>query len=451
MFPRVLRAVTAALLASCALAGTSPIADAQRDPSYKAFVGARIIDGTGRAAIAGGVLVVRGGRVVAVGPAARVKAPVEAERIDVAGRTIVPGFINTHGHVGETRGLSQNAANYTEDNVLRQLGLYARYGVTTVFSLGGDREAGFRLRDTQDAPGLARSRLFVAGTVLAPTTPEEARTMVRDLAAQKPDIVKIRVDDNLGTTPKMPAPVYQAVIDEAHKRGLRVAAHLYYLDDAKGLLKAGVDYIAHSIRDRMVDAETIALLKRRGVCVCPTLTREVSTFVYESTPAFFDDPFFVRDADPEVVRQLQEPARQEAMRTSKAAQQYKASLDVASRNLEKLVDAGVTIAFGTDTGPPARFQGYFEHMEADLMAKAGLTPAQILASATGDAARCMKVADRLGTLAAGRFADFIVLDGDPLEDVASLHKINSVWIAGNRIERKAATNDVGGDSTDFGK
>jgi imidazolonepropionase-like amidohydrolase len=183
----------------------------------------------------------------------------------------------------------------------------------------------------------------------------------------------------------------------------------------------------------------ISLLKRRDVCVCPTLTREVSTFTYETRPAFFDDPFFSREADPEVVRQLQEPQRQEAMRTSKSAQQYKVALEVASRNLKKLVDSGVKIAFGTDSGPPARFQGYFEHMEADLMAKAGLTPAQILASATADAARCMKVSDRVGSLATGRFADFVVLDGDPLEDIANLHKINSVWIAGNRIERRAST------------
>jgi imidazolonepropionase-like amidohydrolase len=232
----LLRAAAAASVAWLAVSASNT---AQRDPSFKAFVGARIIDGVTKSAIPDGVIVVRGGRIEAVGPAARVKPPVGAERINVSGRTIVPGLINAHGHVGETRGLTQNAANYSEDNVTRQLGLYARYGITTVFSLGGDREAGIKLRDAQEAPDLTRARLYVAGPVLAPNTPDEARTMVRDAAAMKVDIVKIRVDDNLGSTKKMPPEVYQAVIDEAHKHNLRVAAHLYYLEDAKGLLQGG--------------------------------------------------------------------------------------------------------------------------------------------------------------------------------------------------------------------
>ena len=207
----------------------------------------------------------------------------------------------------------------------------------------------------------------------------------------KVDIVKIRVDDNLGTTPKMAPEIYKAVIDEAHKKGLRVAVHLFYLDDAKAVLDAGADFIAHSVRDVPVDDAFIAMLKRRNVCYCPTLMREVSTFVYESTPSWFSDPLFLKHADMAAVDALKQPARQQAMATSKSAQRYKAGLEVANRNLKKLSDAGVTIAMGTDTGPPARFQGYFELMELEMMAKAGLTPRQVLASATRDAAKCMKL------------------------------------------------------------
>ncbi|PYR58273.1 MAG: amidohydrolase [Acidobacteria bacterium] len=403
----------------------------QPSSATKAFTGVRLIDGTARVPLDNATIVVRDGRVVAAG--ANVTIPAGAERVALAGKTVIPGLINAHGHVGDTAGLA--GGHYSAENVMRDLRLYAAYGVTTVFSLGGDQAAGFAARDSQATPALDRTRLFVAGPVLAPRSADEARKLVDDDAAMKVDIVKIRVDDNLGTTAKMTPEIYRAVIDEAHKKGLRVAVHLFYLADAKSVLDAGADFIAHSIRDADVDAETIAALKKRDVCVCPTLMREVSTFVYESTPPFFADPFFQKHADEQTVAALKEPARQEAMKKSPAAQRYKTALEVASRNLKKLSDAGVTIAMGTDTGPPARFQGYFEQMELELMAKAGLTPRQVLASATRDAARCMKIDATLGTLEAGKWADFVVLNADPLVDIKNTRSIDSVWIAGNRIER----------------
>jgi imidazolonepropionase-like amidohydrolase len=157
--------------------------------------------------------------------------------------------------------------------------------------------------------------------------------------------------------------------------------------------------------------------------------------VYESKPAFFSDPFFLREADDAVLQQLQEPKRMEAMRTSTSAQRYKTALEVASRNLKKLVDSGVKIAMGTDTGPPARFQGYFEHLELELMAKAGMSPSQILKAASGDAADCMQMAGKIGTLKPGAWADLIVLDQNPLDDVKNMRTIQSVWIAGNQVPR----------------
>jgi imidazolonepropionase-like amidohydrolase len=388
--------------------------------SVKLFTGLRLIDGTDAAPVGTGSIVVQNGRIVAAGPASRVTAPAGAERIDLGGRTVIPGLINAHGHVNDAE---------------RDLKTYAAYGVTTVFSLGGEQPPVFAARAAQNVPSLNRARVFLSGPVLTPNSPEQARTMVADVAAQNVDWVKIRVDDNLGTTAKMPPEVYRAVIDESHKRSLRVAVHLFYLSDAKSILDAGGDLLAHSVRDLDVDQAVVAAMKQKGVCLCPTLMREVSTFVYESTPPFFSDPQFLAHADKQQVTQLQEPARQEAMRKSTSAQRYKAALEVASRNVKRLSDAGIPIAMGTDTGPAGRFQGYFELMELELMAKAGLTPRQVLAAATRDAARCMKVDKDLGTIEAGKWADFVVLDADPLTDVANARKINAVYIAGNKVPR----------------
>jgi imidazolonepropionase-like amidohydrolase len=399
-----------------------------------AFVGARIVDGTGKPPIENGTLVVRDGRIVAAGPSSEVKAPRGAVVVNVAGKTLIPGLINAHGHVGETVGLRSGAQYYTPENVARQLALYARYGITTVFSLGGDRDVAFHLRDEQSTPSLKRSRILVAGTIVTGPTPEAARKQVDEVAAAKADIVKIRVDDNLGTTKKMTPEVYAAVIDEAHRKGMRVAVHIFYLEDAKGVLKLGADYIAHSVRDRDLDDETIALLKQRNVPLCPTLTREVSAFAYGGVPDFFADPFFLREPENrEVSEQLKDPAKQQAMRDSAAARGYRAALEVARRNLKKLSDAGVPIVMGTDTGPPARFQGYFEHLELEMMVQAGLTPMQALVAATGEAARLIKLSGKVGTLEPGAWADLLVLSKNPLDDIRNTKTVESVWIAGNKI------------------
>src|SRR5438034_1453472 len=285
--PRLLALSAAALAASLVTASTVPILRAQTSGAVKAFTGARVIDGTDRTPIENATLLVRGGRVAAVGPAGSVTVPAGAERVSLAGKTVIPGLINAHGHVGNTVGLEQG--HYSADNVQRDLRTYAAYGITTVFSLGDDQAAGFAARDSQRTPSLDRARLFVAGPVLAPKTVDEARKLVDEDAAMKVDIVKIRVDDNLGTTPKMAPEIYRAVIDEAHKKGLRVAVHLFYLDDAKSVLDAGADFIAHSVRDVAVDDAFAALLKRRDVDDCPQLMREGSQILYTATTRWLPD------------------------------------------------------------------------------------------------------------------------------------------------------------------
>ena len=423
----------AAVFVSCG--GAAPEPEIQTTPGVKAFVGARIVVGTEGAGsvIENGTLVVRDGRIESAGASDLVMAPPDAEEvIDVAGKTIIPGLINAHGHVNNVRGLEADPSFYTEDHVEGQLGLYARYGVTTVFSLGGDGPEGLAVRNRQ-GPDLNHARLYLAGPVIVADTPEEAAEHVNAAADTGVDIIKIRVDDNLGTSAKMTPEVYEAVITAAHERGLRVAAHLYYLDDAKALLEAGADLVAHSVRDVDVDDELISMLSENDVCYCPTLMREVSTYVYESRPEWFDEPFFLKEADPAVIEGLSAAAYQERIQDSSSAQTYKTQLEVAKTNLKRMSDADVGIAMGTDTGPTGRFQGYFEHGELELMVESGLTPLQTIVASTGEAARCMEVDDELGTLEAGKWADFVVLGANPLDDISNTSTIESVWIAGNEV------------------
>ena len=387
-----------------------------------ALVGARIWDGTGAEAISNGLMLVRDGRITYVGERGDVPVPAGATVVNVDGRTIIPGLINTHGHVGSVGGSGR-------ENLISQLRLYAEYGITTVNSLGGEGPEAVALRDEQSMTGLDRARIFVAGAVVTGNTVGAALEVVQRNADMGVDWMKLRVDDNLGRSQKMPPQIYSAVIDRSHELGLRLASHLFYLSDAKALMRAGTDFIAHSVRDMDVDQEFLGMLAASGICYTPTLTREVSTYVFESRPDFFDDPFFTSHFDQGEQEQFQ-TSRQAA---SARSQPYKEALRVALRNVKTIVDAGLPVVMGTDTGPAGRYQGYFEHMELDLMAEAGLTPEQVLRSTTGLAAECLRMDDEIGTLRPNRWADFIVLTENPLDDIRNARSIESVWIAGEPL------------------
>ena len=425
---RSLLPVVVVLLASLVRAQT------QSSVPARAFTGAHVIGIGGAPDIADAVIVVNDGKITSIGSRGSVRLTDGTQTTNLSGKFVVPGFISAHAHISDVNGLQPRA--YTEANTLRQLGVFARYGITSVWSLGGEDKPAYDARAAQSSPTLDRARIFLADRVISGATPADALKILAEVAARKPDVIKIRVDDNLGTIQKMKPEVYRAVIADAHKRGLRVAAHVFYLDDAKDLLKAGADAIVHSVRDKDVDDEFIGLMKSRQAGYVPTLTREISTFVYESTPLFFSDPFFLKEADPAVVASLKAPAKQAEYKASASAQRYKVALEVAQRNLKRIVDAGIVVGMGTDTGPsPERFEGYFEHLEMEMMVQAGMTPAQVLKAATSDAARVMGV-DSIGTLKAGSWADMVVVDQDPRTDITSTRRIHSVWISGNRVPRQ---------------
>jgi imidazolonepropionase-like amidohydrolase len=401
------------------------------DSSYTAFIGATIIDGTGSEPIHDGVLLIQNGRITKVGSRQEVEIPDGATIRDIEGKFVVPGIINGHGHVGNTKGIE--GGHYSTENIIDNLSIYARYGVTTVVSLGDDGPEAVPLRAVKDTSNAPRARLFIAGKVITGKTPEEAVAVIDSNDSMGVDFMKIRVDDNLGASTKMTEDVYRAVITYSHQKGYKIATHMYYLDDARKLLDAGTDLLAHSVRDLPVDDAFIRLLKEKKVGYCPTLTRELSTFVYGDTAGFFTDSFFIREYDSVTILPLKDPSRQKQISSSASAQTYKKQLPTALANLKKISDAGIPIIFGTDSGVPTRFMGYFEHIELSMMAEAGLTPMQIIVSASKSPAEYLGLKD-LGTLSAGHWADFLVLNDDPLDDIKNMRTIAEVYVGGNLVE-----------------
>jgi imidazolonepropionase-like amidohydrolase len=403
----------------------------QSTSSIIALTGATIIDGSGGPPLSDGVLLIDKQKIVAVGSKEAVEIPEGATIIDASGKTIVPGIINAHGHVGDTQGIE--GGHYSRENVIDNLAIYARYGVTTVVSLGGNNAEAAPVRAVNDTAVVGHARLFMAGEVITGTNPQEALPVIDRNHEMGVDFMKIRVDDNLGTSEKMSEEVYRAVIKHAHELGYRIATHMYYLDDAKKLLVAGTDMLAHSVRDVPVDEAFIEQLKASGIGYCPTLTREISTFVYEDTAAFFSDPFFLREYSAELIQPLLSPERQAQVKDNKNGQTYKEHLPIAMANLKTLSDRGIPILFGTDSGIPTRFMGYFEHLEMEMMAEAGLTPMQIIVAASRDAAKYMGLKD-LGTMTAGNYADFLILNANPLENIRNMREIEGVFVGGVEVE-----------------
>lgn len=394
-------------------------------------------------------MIVDNGRIRWVGAASALKAPGGAETIDLTGKFVMPGIINLHGHLGNVVDLTQDAKFFTRENVEKNLKTYASYGVTTVLSMGTDQDEIFKIRAEQRASGRpAMTRVFTAGrgfTVkggyggLAGVTyglegNSEIDKDIAELKKQKVDLVKIWVDDHLGTMKKMPLDMSKGIIDSAHRHGLRVAAHIFYLQDAQQLTDAGVNGLAHSVRDKLIDQKLIDSMKSHGTWqMAATLTREASMFVYGQTPPFADDPFFTRSVSAKVLSTLKDPAYQKKVASDKDFAEYPAFLENAKRNLKALVDAGVKYGFGTDSGPPGRFPGFFEQWEMELMVSAGLTPQQVIAAATKNAAEFLEAKD-LGTLEPKKWADLIVLNKNPLADIKNTRTIDAVYIAGRKVQ-----------------
>ena len=427
--------------------GTSTAADAQST----ALRGARVIDGRGGAPIDNATIVIRDGRIVAVGPSAGTPVPSGAEVVDYAGKTIIPGLISNHSHVGIFVGLKAAPENYNRDAILRQLKQLEAYGVTTVMALGLNGPLFYELRPELHAGRLPGADLFgadqgigVAGgqpsaavvpvgenQVSRPDTVEMARESIRQMAARKTDMVKIWLDSAGGLMPKLKPEVYSAVIDEAHKNGLRVAAHIYDIDDAKAVVRAGVDVIAHGVRDKPVDPEFIDMMKARSVWYISTIVLDYTNYVFAEQPSWMREPFFQRALHPAVRAQLDDADYRERMLGMPATAKNRAAVTTNKQNLKVVHDAGVRVGFGSDSGVGLRIPGVAEHLELALMVEAGLTPTHAITNATSNAAALLKLDDR-GVLASGKLADLVVLEGDPTADITNSRKIHAVWHRGKK-------------------
>ncbi len=335
---------------SLALAPISLNAAAKQPSSVTALTHVRVIDGNGGTPLEDATVVIKGNRIVAV-QSAGAPVPAGAQVQDLHGDTVMPGLINAHGHLALVANGENSATAYTAENVLAELRQYESYGVTTMLSLGVNRDLLYDLRKQQrqgkldgatvltadrgiGVPNAAPGLPSAPDQITRPATAEEARAIVDAMAKRHADIVKIWVDDVSGTKPAMSPEVYRAVIDEAHKHHLRVAAHVYYLADAKSLVNDGIDVLAHSVRDKAIDPELLAAIKRKGIWYIPTFTVDESFYIYAQQPGFMQLDFFKAATPSSLLTTLTSDAYSQKINADPKTAQHKADFAMDGKQSE---------------------------------------------------------------------------------------------------------------------
>ena len=420
-------------------------------PAATLFEGARLIIGDESAPIEGSAFVVEGSTITRVGRQGELAVPEGAARVDLTGKTVMPGIINAHGHLGYRKGASFSADNYTRDNIVDHLQRLAYHGVAAVMSMGAERPLGYALRDELRAMPLPNTALFLtAGQGLAmpaggPAPPlrdapygvsdeDEARQAVRELRARQVDhYVKIWVDDRGGTVQKLPPDIYAAAIDEAHKQNLLTITHTFELEDVKGIIRAGIDALAHPPwrSGKGVDAELIGLFRERPHLVVLLTLWSTRGEIFGRRPAWIEEPLLRETFSEQDIALLQNQAVGED-----APARWRSG--IVPKGVKALKAAGVRFGLGDDTGATngGQYFGFGSHIEMASMVEAGLTPAEAITAATRNSAEFLKLV-ALGTVAPGKSADFIVLDANPLDDINNTRRISAVYLRGLKVDRDA--------------
>jgi imidazolonepropionase-like amidohydrolase len=418
------------------------------------FEGARLIAGNGSQAVSSAAVLVENGMITRIGARGSVNAPGGASRVDLTGKTIMPGLVNAHGHPGFQSGLTYNAGNFTRETIMDDLNRALYFGVVAVQSQGiekGDvmyeiraeqeagRSGGARLRLAGrgiGAPNAGPGNAAYAGIAYEVTTEAQARQTVQELAGKKVDLIKIWVDDRNGRAPRLAPNLYRAIIQEGHKHGLRVNAHVFYHNDAVDLVEAGIDGLAHLVRDKEMDDALVASIVRHNVYVMPNLSPEWNT--YQALPRWLSDgdpllTLLQGSVSPPVIARMRSAY---ANRSADAVERTRAQYAILQRSLAKLAKANAKIILGSDTGLEDHHFGMSEQHELESMANAGMSPMQVIVSATSRPAEYLKL-DKLGVLAAGKEATFLVLDANPLDNITNTQRISRIYVKGVEVDRTA--------------
>ena len=447
---RALPSLAIAVLASLTLSSQT------RTPGPVVYEGARLITGDAGAPIENGAFLVQNGRISAIGPRADVKAPAGAARVDLTGKTVMPAMINAHVHIGYEGYTTWRAENYTAENVLDHLQREAFYGTAATQSVGtSPTEAALQFQRDQQAgkyppasrfffmPGMAppnggpdavlrvvTNKLRVINEV---TTAAEARAAVQKMAAQKIPAVKMWVDDRRGTYPKLTEEAYLAILDEAHKHKMIVHAHATTLADQKAVVKAGADVVVHMVQGEKLDDEYLALLKEKKPYWATVIGLGDPTGVCQP------DPFFEVALPAKVIAEIRATTERRPLAPSCGPPSPNAPRreEIMAYNFPRMIASGARIVLGTDTGiQPGHTFGSGEHVELARWVQLGLSPSDAIVAATKRPAELLGLKD-MGTLAAGKRADFIVLDANPLDNILNTRKIASVYLDGAKFDREA--------------